>query len=149
MKLVPFEMAHLEQVVIAELDDVELNIGLGSRQIIESSIEHAMAMTGMTDSGKVVFIAGIHEKWPRVYEAWLFISTDFCNYKVGSVKLLKTLLYDLKTVVGYNRVQADVRADLTKNIDFVKFFGFKFEGPMLQYGMSGETYLRYALYGEK
>jgi hypothetical protein len=148
MKLIPFEVSHLDQVVLAEFDEIQNIVGTNAKQLFDNASDNYMAMTGVDDDDEVVFIVGVNQLWPKVYEAWLFVSTKFYKLKLSSIKLIKTLLYDLKVSIGFNRVQADIRADITKNIDFIKFFGFNFEGRMLKYGLDGETYLRFAIYGD-
>jgi RimJ/RimL family protein N-acetyltransferase len=148
MKLVPFEVGHLDSILPNELENLETVLGIPEKEFMRLTAERSLCMTALTNDDKVFMIAGVHPLWKGVFEVWIHITPDFYKNKISAVKAIRQLLAQMKQTVGYNRIQADVRADLTKNIDFVKLFGFTFEGSMIKYGFNGETYLRFALYGE-
>lgn len=148
MKIVPFDPKHLETVIPSELETVEQSLGVTAMEFMSITGNNSLAMTTLTDDDEVVMIAGVHPMWPGVYEVWIHTTPLFYTHPVTVVKTIKKLLYQMKTCVGYRRIQAEVRADLNKNINFAKLFGFKFEGTMLKYGFNGEDYLLFALYGE-
>lgn len=148
MKIVPYEKEHLETVLPTELETVETTLGVSAKEFMEITGENSIAMTALNDRDEVVLIAGVHPMWPGVYEIWMHTTPTFYTHKLTAIKALKILMRQLTMSIGYKRVQADIRADLVKNINFVKLFGFHFEGQMLKYGFNGETYLRFALYGE-
>ena len=141
MKLEPLRTEHLLKI---EIKDVE---GLGSaRKILEETAKKSIAYTAV-DGDDIIFIAGAAQMWPGVVEIWLIVTQEFFTRKKPCVRLFWQFMSQLRDI-GVRRAQADIRADLTQNINFAKHFGFKFESEMKLYGVGGETYLRYVWFGE-
>ncbi|HYD35957.1 MAG TPA: hypothetical protein VD999_07905 [Vitreimonas sp.] len=148
MRLVPYEVKHLDEIMVVEMDNLKEIANISPKELMIMTADKSLCMTAVDDDDQVVFIIGLNQLWGKVYEAWLLISPLIQLYKKSSIRLMKQLKAQLVNSIGFQRVQADIRADLQTNIEFVKYFGFKFEGAMLKYGVNGETYLRYSIVGD-
>ena len=143
MKLIPYKKEHLETIMFNELVTKEFN----PKELIAASAEKAIAYTGITDADEVVFICGVTKLWSKVYEVWFLISDLFEKNARQSFKLVLKLKATIAHI-SYKRIQADINESIPKNIRFIEHLGYTFEGRMPKFGINGETYLRYALYGD-
>lgn len=137
MRIEPFKPEHIKEVIFNELPDTE-----ESRNLVAKNASNSVAFTVFCDEGNILFVGGLFNLWGKVYEVWLFTTKTFYRKLKQSITAANRLYAQMKNF-PYARLQADIRADLTRNLRFVEHFGFKYESTMLKYGYNEETYLRY------
>ena len=137
-----YNPSHMNEVTFNELPDSP-----EVREMVRQNAEKSISFTSVDNDDKVLFIGGVCHLWGSVYEVWVFTTPLF-------FKKLKTSLADVHKLVAqmkqlkFARVQADVRADLSNRLNFVRHFGFREESVMEKYGPNGETYIRWVYFGE-
>jgi len=142
MKIVPFSKEHIAEVIFKELPDTK-----EARDLVASNAEKSISFTVLDNQDRVLCITGLCQIWGSVYEIWAFTTPLF--YK--SLKVIVVAfnqLYSQMENIPYQRIQADVRADLSQNLSFIKHFGFKEEAVFQNYGLNGETYIRFVKFGD-
>ena len=142
MRVVPFSKEHIAEVVFKELPDTKQ-----ARDLVASNAEKSISFTVFNNQDKVLFIGGICQLWGAVYEVWVFTTELFYISLKEALPAVKQLVAQMENI-KYQRMQADVRADLTKNLNFIKHFGFKEEAVFQKYGLNGETYIRFVKFGD-
>lgn len=142
MRIEPFRTEHLLKIEITEVD----GLGETSKQVLANAAKNSIAYTALNNDS-IMFIVGAAQLWPGLVDLWLIVTPEFMLHKKSCLRIFWQFMAQLKDM-GIRRAQADIRADLSKNISFVKHFGFTFESEMKQYGVNGETYLRYVWFGD-
>ena len=117
MRLVPFEIAHGEALLEADLNDDRNRPAPEFGNFMPTLVHEGMAFTGI-DNGHLIGAAGIFPLWQGVGEAWF---------------------------LGASRVgQAAMRSDWPELKRWARFLGMEHEGHMPMYGANKLDYERYA-----
>jgi len=142
--VVPFEKWHMNWV---DFNSVALVNVSHSKYTIE---EQALALEIQSDAftalrdGKVVACVGVTSLWTGVYELWMYLGKETFSEKRKALRILKEFLDELIVKHKMHRLQSVVLADFKEGRRFAKFFGFKEEGTMKNFGPEKETYIRVA-----
>ena len=142
--MVPFEAWHLKWV---DFNSVALGNVSNSKYTIE---EQALALEVQGDAftalrkGKVVACVGIIPLWTGVCELWMYLGKETFSEKRKALRIMKEFLDNLTTGHKMHRLQSVVLEDFKEGRRFAKFFGFKEEGTMKNFGPEKETYIRVA-----
>tara|TARA_B100001013_G_C24517918_1_gene405740 strand:- start:311 stop:742 length:432 start_codon:yes stop_codon:yes gene_type:complete len=105
--------------------------------------KHAGGVTLLIDDRPVV-CTGLIELWENCAEAWVIASSNISRTPVSISRAMKRGLNKRILEDGYDRVQANVRADWPTAIRFAEFVGMKREGMMRRFGPEGADYVRFA-----
>jgi len=142
--VVPFEKWHLNWV---DFNSVALASISHSKYTIEEqalALEcHSDAFTALRD-GKVVACAGITPLWTGVYELWMYLGKETFTERRKALRIMREFLDKLAAKHKIHRLQSVVLADFKEGRRFAKFFRFKEEGTMKNFGPEKETYIRVA-----
>ena len=83
--------------------------------------------------GRTIAAGGIHPIWDRVGEAWTVLSDEsITKYRLSTAKHIKKH-FD-KHMENFGRVQMFGRADDPAMLHWAKFFGFKIDGELENFG---------------
>jgi RimJ/RimL family protein N-acetyltransferase len=142
--VVPFEPWHLSWIDFNEdaaraLEGVIQDMPNHGRMLATSS----KAYTGLY-KGRVLGCVGLVPWWPGMMDLWMYLGKDAFVQKKQGLKALRWFMEHLTKEMNLHRIQAVVKTDFEKGHRFAKFFGFKDEGVMEQYGPNKESFNRYA-----
>jgi len=142
--VVPFESWHLNWV---EFNSIALaNVNHSEYTIEEQAQALAQISEGYTGlrEGKVVACAGINLLWTGVFDLWMFLGIETFSEKRKALRIFSEFLDELAIRRKIHRLQSVVLEDFKEGRRFAKFFGFKEEGTMKNFGPEKETYIRVA-----
>lgn len=144
MKLIPFELEHLDRIQPQAAQATELLVkGVTSKEYTQNLLSTGPAITGISGD-EVVFIIGKSEQWPGRHIIWSVMSKNAGKFMFGIVKSIKRLV---DTAIGDGRIEVIVRADFPEGCRLVeKFFDFKFhhyEEKFLPDGSDALIYVRF------
>lgn len=134
MKFRPLQPGDLERIDARE----HLGVDLSRARIHELYLP----IVGLLDSNPVA-IGGIQPITPWVGEAWL-ITSKHHRCTISVIRMIASYLLVVPKETGFRRVEACVRADFTRAIRLVRYFGFEYEGTRRSYGKDGEDFLMFA-----
>lgn len=139
MKLVPFRVEHLYQIVPRETVNMDQAIAAAIR------LEGLGPAFTAIDGERVIGCGGVARLWGRVGEAWTLFGAEIAEHPVWLHRTVRTMLRDIMDGMDLDRLQVNVLADSERNCRWVKRLGFRFEGLMERFGPNGEDYARYAM----
>jgi len=143
MRLVPFEVAHSEDLLSGNLNDERNRPSNKLGNFIPALVQEGMAFTGI-DNGYLVGAAGIYPLWHGVGEAWLLGADRMKNYPLSAARMVRRQLHQIAAAHGMWRVQAAMRSDWPELARWARFLGMEHEGTMRRYGVDGQDYERWA-----
>ena len=116
---------------------------------VPSFVEHlgkcGPAFTIVVDE-KIVACVGIHVyPWATAGEIWNIFCPDFPKYIYKTYRIMASLLNSSLISLRLKRLQATIRVGEIKHINWVKHFGFHYEGQLEAYGPDGTNYEMWAL----
>lgn len=116
---------------------------------MESLIKHAVRLEGPAytaiKDGKVVGAAGVALLWPGVGEAWTVFGKDICRCQVFLNRTVKRVIEASIRALNLHRLHTMVRADSNRDINWIEYLGFKYEGIKRGYGPGQEDFLEYVM----
>lgn len=139
MKLVPFAIEHLYQIVPRETIRMEQAIAAAIR--LDGL---GPAFTAM-DGERVIGCGGVARLWGRVGEAWTIFGAEIQDHPIWLHRTVRTMLRDIMDGMGLDRLQVNVLATSERNCRWVFRLGFQAEGLMERFGPNGEDFIRYAM----
>jgi len=141
--LLPFNPADL-----IELDARETINITGALNIAKQIHTNSTSFTARMD-GRVLGCAGVFIKWEGTGQAWVMMSSELALHAVWFHRCVRRLLRHVIDANDLRRVEAVVRADSSRNCDWIETLGFIRETPqpMKHYRPEGDYYL-YALTGD-
>lgn len=132
-------------------NDIRLNDGIekmnrSDGELFERTISRGLGAHSYTieKGGKVVASGGFVIIRPGVAEAWTLMSTLIHKYPVTVHKTALRVIDDFMSTYRIRRIQATCLKGFDRADKWLRALGFKYEGPMYQFGTGGETYLRFA-----
>ena len=143
MRLVPFEVAHGEALLAADLNDDRNRPAPEFGNFMPTLVHEGMAFTGI-DNGHLVGAAGIFPLWEGVGEAWFLGASRVGKHQLRVARLVRKGLLRVADEQGLWRVQAAMRSDWPELARWARFLGMEHEGTMRRYGANGLDYERYA-----
>ena len=138
-ELVDYETRHSE-IIMSQRD---VNEGIPWQEHSRQLEQAGRCVTLIVDS-EPALVTGIVQLWPTVGEAWFMAGTKIYAYPVAIARAVKESLAEYIELAGYDRIQANVRADWKAAIRFAKFVNMKEEGLMPRFGPEGADYIRMA-----
>ena len=141
--LSPFKAEDIEELEARENCDIEEVKALA--QIIQDG---SMGFTARLE-GKVIGCAGVFKKWEGTGQAWVMISDKMMKHKLWFHRIVRQLLQQVAQAEPYARIEAVVKAESERNIQWIETLGFHRETPepMKHYRPEGDYYL-YSLTGD-
>ena len=143
MRLVPFEIAHGEALLEADLNDDRNRPAPEFGNFMPTLMHEDMAVTAI-DNGYLVAAAGIFPLWEGVGEAWFLGASRVGRHQFRIAKLVREGLLRIAEEQGLWRVQAAMRSDWPELARWARFLGMKHEGTMRCYGANKLDYERWA-----
>lgn len=97
----------------------------------------------LTHENNVLACCGILQYWEGVGESWIELADGAEKYSAlpGAVR---DILNETQDLYCLHRVVSTVRADNPKDIRFVQWLGYEWEGLMRKHGVDGSDYHLYA-----
>jgi len=142
--VVPFESWHLKWV---ELNPIAASSIIQSPYTFE---EQAQALAQISEGytglreGKVVACAGVNLLWTGVFDLWMYLGIETFSEKRKALRIFSEFLDELAIRRKMHRLQAVVQSNYKEGRRMAKFFGFKEEGEMPNFGPEKETFIRVA-----
>jgi hypothetical protein len=143
VRLVPFEIAHGEALLEADLNDDRNRPAPEFGNFMPTLVHEGMAFTGI-DNGHLIGAAGIFPLWQGVGEAWFLGASRVGRHQFRVARLVREKLNEIAEEQGMWRVQAAMRSDWPELKRWARFLGMKHEGHMPMYGANKLDYERYA-----
>lgn len=143
MRLVPFEIAHGEALLEADLNDDRNRPAPEFGNFMPTLVHEGMAFTGI-DNGHLIGAAGIFPLWQGVGEAWFLGASRVGRHQFRVARLVREKLNEIAQEQGMWRVQAAMRSDWPELKRWARFLGMEHEGHMSMYGANKLDYERYA-----
>lgn len=134
MEIVPFQAAH-----IARLKSETENEELPDPEFL-AALEEEKYSYSLVQGDKVIACLGVIEWWEGRAEGWMFIGP----HSLGELCYLYRAVRRFFETCPYRRVEAVVRSDFPEAQDWVKSFGFQFEGHLTAYSPEGEDMMMFA-----
>lgn len=139
MKLAPFQIEHLHQIVPRETIRMDQAIAAAIR--LEGLGPAFTALAGE----RVIGCGGVIRLWGRVGEGWTILGAEIAEHPVWLHRTVRTMLRDIFDGMGLDRLQVNVLAASERNCRWVNRLGFQPEGLMKRFGPNGEDFVRYAM----
>ena len=143
MRLVPFEIAHGEALLAADLNDARNRPAPEFGNFMPTLLHEGMAFTGI-DNGYLVGAAGIFPLWEGGGEAWCLGASRVGRHQFRVARLVREKLREIAEEQGMWRVQAAMRSDWPELARWARVLGMKHEGTMRCYGANKLDYERWA-----
>jgi RimJ/RimL family protein N-acetyltransferase len=137
----PYRKGDIYQIALATYEQKYVDF-FGYEGLEERFLPN-WAFTVIKDNN-VVGCGGIYIYWEGVAEVWLFLSTHFKLNYIRPVIMIKHLLDELVKENNLIRLQASISAELTTNIRFIEWLGFKREGLQEKFGPWHDDHILYA-----
>lgn len=147
MNAIPYEAAHLEQLMAGNL-----NTGaerLGYMMNYAHRLEQPDWAYTIVDDDQVLFCTGIMDMWPGTGEVWFIGSQEIHRRPRAVVEFCRREMRFCAKERGLWRIQGVCRADWPQALRFAEFFGFRNEGLMRRYGPEGSDYYRVAWFPDE
>jgi hypothetical protein len=137
IKVVPFEMEHLEQLLpkLREHDAmvVRLHGGFGSMHRLFGKLEKCAIINSFMCEDEVVAIWVFLQKWPGVAQCSAWTGTAVERMPKEFWKACVRGLESAQEAIGLHRLEAHVRADHPHGFKWLQKLGFEVEGIMKQH----------------
>jgi hypothetical protein len=128
VQIVPFQAAHIARLKL----DTE-NAALPDREFLVALEDEKYSYTLMQGE-RVVACLGVIEWWEGRGEGWMFLGPHSLRELCYLYRAMKRFF----EACPFRRVEAVVRSDFPEAQDWVKSFGFKFEGHLTAYSPEGD-----------
>jgi hypothetical protein len=92
------------------------------------------------DGDHILICGGIVKLSEHRGECWALLSPDCGRHMLWLTRAVKRFI----EIYPWRRLEASVEEQFGAGCKWVEMLGFKFEGRMANYGVDGETHLRYA-----
>lgn len=136
MMIVPYKPDHL---LALNLQPEQENVGAIIDQSYANSLDTEVSFTAI-DGDKIIACGGLVEMWENRGLAWMVLSDIAKNYML---QLTRAIMRYLR-VAKYRRIETAVRSNFLEGHRWADLLGFKYEGTMRGYGISGDDYDLYA-----
>lgn len=142
MKLAPFQIEHLHQIVPRETIRMDQAIAAAIR------LDGLGPAFTALDGERVIGCGGVARLWGRVGEGWTIFGSEIAEHPVWLHRTVRPMLRDIMDGMDLDRLQVNVLATSERNCRWIERLGFKLEGLMIRFGPNGEDYFRYAKYAK-
>lgn len=94
-------------------------------------------------SGKPCAVAAFTERWPGMWEIWMFGTDEFKDCAIELIRWFRKTAVDILSNCAGHRLQCDSRFDHTEAHRMLKAFGAIEETTLRRYGKDGSDYIRF------
>lgn len=140
MNLIKFDISHFDAMEIEESDHLRREY----RPMYEAYALRGPAYTMLDENGRPLTCGGIFIIRPGIGEIWMTPGRDLPEHPVSAYRVGKVVMDEAFNKLHLHRVQATVMMSDVRGQNYIKAFGFCFEGLLRKYGENKEDYLLFA-----
>ncbi len=138
--LIPFEVSHLKDIELRDLDkQIIMSIPNSTERIVIQS-QSGMAYTGIDDEGSIIAIGGVSLIWPHVGSGWVLTSELIVKYKVWTHRIIRDILDTAIKVYSLHRIESIILKNHNVCLKWAERLGFQREGLLRKYDSQGNDY---------